>query len=449
MRSRFRWLIWLILPVLAVAGVQGFYWFQVKRSVDNLISSISPIAQVSYQQISAWAFQDVSLTGMRVRLNSGKPLLSAEQLSIGATNWLDLLSLDNALSSGVVSSSFFVSLDQLQLSSESFSLLKHQHVDNKDTPSLSTLLCPEETAFGRTPLEELGYKNIRGSATFLFDPSLQNNALRLVLKADFNQLAAGEIDLLVGQPGRVSLRREQLAASVIQQMRVSIKDQGINTRWRNRCAEQAGVEVANYSALYQDALNAWWALYGVNVSEDVLQSMVSLWQPNMSTQVRFEPAVPPSLSALTAIEGVEGVFSRAEVRWSVGAKLIEFTDAEWEVILQLYAGDVRSAARAMVTPDAIIEEPAGISEARLREIVPGVMPIRPPEKEKRFELTPFPELEGYIGSSIKVQTLFGREMDGVLVGVNSSGISIRRHIQQGKATIPVLRENISAVEVYR
>ena len=67
MRSRFRWLIWLILPVLAVAGVQGFYWFQVKRSVDNLISSISPIAQVSYQQISAWAFQDVSLTGMRVR----------------------------------------------------------------------------------------------------------------------------------------------------------------------------------------------------------------------------------------------------------------------------------------------------------------------------------------------------------------------------------------------
>ena len=449
MRSRLKWFIWLCLPVLIAAGLQGFYWYQVKRSVDNLIAIINPLANVSYEYVSAWAFQDVSLAKVRVRLASGNPLLSAEQLTIGSTSWLELLSLDSVLSSGDVSSSIFVSLHQLQISPESLHALNAPLGEAEGVQPLSTLLCPEQAPFGQTPLEVLGYDKIRGDATFRVDPSPKNSALHLFLKADFSQLASAEVDLLIGQKGGVSLRREQLANSVIQQMKVSLRDQGLNVRWRDRCTDQASIELPDYGAMYKDALNAWWAFYGINVSDNVLQSMAAIWTPNIATQLRFEPASPPSLLKLAVIDNVEDVFSRAEVRLTVGDDLVEFSDDEWSVILQLYAGDVRSAARAMVTPDAVTQESESLDSTRLREIVPGVMPIRPPEKIKRYQLTPFPELSEYVGSSIKVQTLFGREMDGVLVSTNNTGISIRRHIQQGKATIPVLRENISAVRVYR
>jgi len=51
MRSRLKWFIWLCLPVLIAAGLQGFYWYQVKRSVDNLIAIINPLANVSYEYV--------------------------------------------------------------------------------------------------------------------------------------------------------------------------------------------------------------------------------------------------------------------------------------------------------------------------------------------------------------------------------------------------------------
>ena len=85
----------------------------------------------------------------------------------------------------------------------------------------------------------------------------------------------------------------------------------------------------------------------------------------------------------------------------------------------------------------------------MREIIPGVMPIRLQEKVKSYQATPFEELSSYVGSPIRLKTFFGNDMEGTLLSVSTSAVSIQHHVEQGRASFPVSKDKIASIEVYR
>ena len=58
------------------------------------------------------------------------------------------------------------------------------------------------------------------------------------------------------------------------------------------------------------------------------------------------------------------------------------------------------------------------------------------------------ELEQFEGKEVRLQTFLGRELDGVLLKVENKKIIMRRRVEQGLVTYPVMKTSIESIKVY-
>ncbi|WP_428035497.1 hypothetical protein [Amphritea sp.] len=69
--------------------------------------------------------------------------------------------------------------------------------------------------------------------------------------------------------------------------------------------------------------------------------------------------------------------------------------------------------------------------------------------EKRYESVSHEEISGYIGSWVKLETYFGRKVEGTLKSVDGNILYIDEHLGQGSASYPIDKTKLSGLKVLR
>jgi hypothetical protein len=450
-----RWLKWLLIPLilmLLLVGVQGYYWYQVKSDIDSLVASIRPFAKVEYGDISAAFLGEIALENITIQPNAYKEKISIQRLSLTSSSRAFFLTAHEQLRTGVLSDPVSLALTGVNydLNADYAKRLALSSSDSKNS-SLDTLVCGDARSIDRAALQAMGYRYLRGDIGLLLESSANKKLMKVRLESDFAQLIKAEMNLWLALRQGGTLRRDDLAKTAIQMFGMTISDLGYNQRWKAFCAQQEGGALEGYLERYRTALSQNLGSGDVQYEGDrLLGALVSARSNRSIVSVRLEPAVPLGLGQLASPGGADSLFSSAELALQVNGKVLELMDSEWQIMRELFGGNVRRAALAvMENKKAIVIQEKAPVVSPMREIIPGVMPIRPPEVKKSFVITPVDELAGYVGSAVKLRTFFGREMQGALVDVNANAISIRHQVEQGRATFPVSKDKIAFIEVYR
>lgn len=450
-----RWLKWLLIPlilILLVVGVQGYYWYQVKSDIDSLIASVRPFAKVEYGDISASFLGQISLDEITIQPHDSEEKITIEHALLASSSRTFFLTAHEQLRTGVLDDPVSVAL--LGLSYD----INADYAENlvlfstdPQKKSLDTLLCGETRAIDKTALQAMSYRYLQGDLHLMLESSANKKLIKVRLASELAQFMKGEVNLWLALHQGGTLRREDLAKTAIQMFGMTVSDLGYNQRWKTFCAQQEGIVEADYLGRYRSALAE--NLGDGNAEYQgarLLDALVSARSERSLVAARWEPATPLEVQKLASPQSGDALFSSAEFALQVNGKVLELLDQEWQVMHDLFGGDVRRAALAVVVNKKMGAQPVVLPTViSMKEIIPGVMPIRPPEVKKSFLETPVADLTRYVGSAVKLRTFFGRDMEGVLVDVTAEAISIRHQVEQGRATFPVAKDKIALIEVYR
>ncbi|WP_299201969.1 hypothetical protein [uncultured Amphritea sp.] len=69
--------------------------------------------------------------------------------------------------------------------------------------------------------------------------------------------------------------------------------------------------------------------------------------------------------------------------------------------------------------------------------------------EKRYESVSHEEIAAYVGSWVKLETYFGRKVEGTLKSVDGDILYIDEHLGQGSASYPIDKTKLSGLKVLR
>lgn len=442
-----KWLKWLLVPVclfVIVVGGQVFYSYKVKTGLDKFLASLSPFARITYEDISSIVTMPVVVKGITIQPNPYSDVILAKEAQFAFSDWSTGLDLHNQLQQGVVSDHMTLNLTGISYDlNADYAMPATEHQVNE--VSLNTLLCGKEARIDSEDLQAMGYGILQGNVQLMLEPSENRELVKVQLSSQVAGVAEGEMNIWLGVTGS-RLSRRELAGSSIRLFGLNLRDKGFNQRWQQYCSQQSG-ERDDYMTAYRSELEGW-LKKDFSVEEGLLNALVSIRSPGSIAAARLEPASPVKIGKLAAAGMHDNLFSRSDFAVQINGKVFEVKEQDWLVIKGLFAGNVREAAIAVMVdpPEEVVETE---KNNPLKEIVPGVIPIRAPLAEKSYQVTQISELSAYQGSSVKIKTFFGREMEGVLVDVSGNTVSIRRHIEQGKVTYPITKDKISNVEVYR
>lgn len=450
-----RWLKLLLIPLvlaLVLVGVQSYYWYQIKSDVDGLIASVRPFVKVEYEGISATFFGPIDLDNVTIQPSDYKEKISIKHISLASPSHTFFLTAHDQLHTGMLTEPVSLSLSGVSYDlNADYAKSLVLFSSGGSSKSLDTLLCGDTGYINQTALQAMGYRHLQGDLELLLDSSANEKLMKLRLRADVPEFMKADLNVwLALQQGGV-LKRETLDKAAIQVFGITISDLGYNQRWKAFCAQQEGSVVVDYLDHYRSALaenlgDGDVAYKGARL----LDALSSARSDRSIIAARWEPEVPLEIQMLTSPAGADSLFSGIGFALQVNGKVLALLEEEWQVMRALFGGNVRRVALAVVETKGGVVQPEVIKEVEPMEaIIPGVMPIRPPEQRKAFLETPVGDLANYVGSSIKLRTFFGSDMEGTLVDVAAGSISILHQVEQGRATFPVAKDKIALIEVYR
>jgi hypothetical protein len=455
-----RWLKWLSVPlvlILLVGGAQGYYWFQVRSGIDDFIVSIRPFVKVEYGNISASLLGGVDVNQITIQPAASKQKIAIQQVSLRAPSWAFFLTVKEQFRAGVLRESLALHLSGLRYDLEA-DYAQNSTIDSADSAdsadsqsnSLDMLLCGDTHHLNQKAMQAMGYHYLEGGLNLFLEPSANNKLMKVRVSVEFPELLKGEVDLWLALHQGGTLRREDLAKTAIQMLGITLSDLGYNQHWKTYCSQQAAIQPGLYLEHYRSALADKLGSKGQEADRRLLDAFASVRGVRSIVAARLEPAVPLELQVLASTEGGRSLFSSAELAIQVNGKVLELGERDWQVVRDLLGGDMRQAVLAVVKNEKTVPVVEKSPEVvYMKEIIPGVMPIRPPEVLKTFLKTPVDGLSHYVGSAVKLRTFFGRDLEGTLVGVTSDTISIKHQMEQGRATFPVAKDKIALIEVYR
>lgn len=94
------------------------------------------------------------------------------------------------------------------------------------------------------------------------------------------------------------------------------------------------------------------------------------------------------------------------------------------------------------------EERYKATQEAIQRAVRGVAATKT-EYKKTYQSVHHEQIGQYVGSRVKLETYFGRKVEGVLRRVKGNMIYIDQHIAQGSASYPIDKRKVSGLKVLK
>ena len=444
MRLWQKWLLMCLVPVFLVVSVIAAYQYQVKASIEDFFHSLKPIARIGYGDINTSISGHVSITDLKIQPLKYQNVITLRELSFDLPSAVFVFTGKSQLQEGILSAPFLFSLTGLDYD------LEADYALDSGSTNESSDQCLQGGVDVRL-LQSLGYQHVRGDIKISFIPDLQSNILNIGLSANLSELAQAQFDLrLLVNEGRF-FNRAALAKAGVETLNLAVNDSGYNPRWLEYCSTKQELTKDELLQHYREGLVNQLGLDEQQDNTRLLDSLVNVKMSGAQVAAHLKVAPPVSIERLVGMDGVDLVLANADFNLQANGRVLDISDADWNTLRTLFADNVRKAAMVVVNKEEapLVDKPKKSAAPEMREIIPGVMPIRLQEKVKTYQATSFEELSSYIGSPIRLKTFFGNDMEGTLLSVSTSAVSIQHHVEQGRASFPVSKDKIASIEVYR
>ncbi len=430
----------ILLLLIVALGLYGFYYYQVKSTVDRQIQQMTPFVNAQYNSLTVNPFGLISLNTVNVSL-MGQPGIVIDRISL-TSDPLFFMQFESRVNRGEWPESLALAVEGLNVDFSMPLFLMLDQLANSDTYGTqpSALGCGTVKQFDMTALRMMGMRQGR----FDLFLNLRNPAaapLNLQLLA--NMYGWGEMLIDLDIEGDVSLNQFATASPNLQRLNLSFRDAGFNQRRNQFCSMQSGMPIAEYLEEHRSLVRDWIAQTQLPISHDLIEAYLQLSEPNASASVQLttaglDMAVMQSPDALFTelLNGLTITVNNQRLMVDAESTLLMFELLQQPVVT--------------TAPEVIEQAPADPNAPR---VMPGVasppVTAAPVAVPRRYQQTPPEDLVNYIGHPVRFFTSFGKRVDGILVSVDGTTVRVAERVQHGVAQYPVEMDSIQATEVYR
>jgi len=431
----------LLLSVLSIllclAG--GSYWlyqYQSKSFVTDLIGQFLPVARIDVADITVDFKGNIIIKGLKIAPIGYQDVVQIEQVHIVSGSALTLLKAGSWFK-GEMPDSLRVQFSSLIFSIDS-DFMRSDRRNSSDLGSEKTLwglACTEEVNF-TSIVTNLGLRRVLVDVQVNIESVNGGRVLKSNVAVSAPGLAKGLFEFELNSKSPLSFyERSVLSKTEISRALLSITDAGFNLKRLKYCAKKEQLSEADYPEYFIASVQQKISQDQQADSRELQSSVMAFFKPRASVVLRLQPKGRLLFSQV--LNADFQLLNRDDILLSVNAKK---TSTRY---LPLLSGHF--VERQTVETESVIEESETIVAVK-EELIAS----RAPEKSRpRYHSVDIDSLIEFKGKKIRLRTQLGKEIDGVLLEVDNRKIIMRRRVEQGLVTYPVLKENIASIKVYR
>ena len=430
-------LVLVSLLLAAVGGAYLFYQYKTKQLVVELLGYFLPIAEVSVNQIEVDFFGKVQLDRIQVAPRGFKDTLSIDRVDVITQGPWALLtsgdwfkdSLPNNLNlqlTGIIFSlnSDFISVDQ------------HPEKTGKSR-SIWGLACSNERG---QEGDFIALANRLSMAKLVFDASIEIDSdssqklLKSTITFDSPGLVRGFFEFALASELPLNFQDSAVLRQInISNMLLNVTDTGFNIKRLKYCARQEGIAESRYPDFLRASINLKMLNNDGQSTEELDQSIMTFFKPRTNVVLGLTAKEPIYLP--TIFDPRFDIFKVQNLSLLVSGNRIStryLTLLKGQLIAQVLEQVEIEAEKEVLLAD--------IKQKVSKNVKQPIGPI--------FRKVAVDELEQFEGKEVRLQTFLGRELDGVLLKVENKKIIMRRRVEQGLVTYPVMKTSIESIKVY-
>jgi len=431
-------LLWSVLSILlcAVGSSYWLYQFQSKSFITDLIEQFSPVANINVADITVDLKGNIIIKGLKIAPIGYQDVVQIEQVNIVSGSALSLLQADSWFKGGMPDSL------RLQFSSLIFSIdsdfMRSDHRQASIQASQRTLwglACTEEVNF-TSIVTNLGLRRVLVDVQVNIESVNGGRVLKSNVAVSAPGLAKGLFEFELNSKAPLSFyERGVLGKTEISRALLSITDAGFNLKRLKYCAKKEEVTEGDYPDYFLASVQAKMIEDQQADSQELHKSVLAFFRPRASVVLRLQPKGRLLFSQV--LNSNFQLLNRDDLLLSVNANKASTR------YLPLLGGQI--IERQVFAAESVVEE----TEEKVI-IQEKLLSRKEVEKSRpRYHSIDLANLVDFKGKKIRLRTQLGKEIDGVLLKVDDRKIVMRRRVEQGLVTYPVLKENIASIKVYR
>ncbi|MDH4553742.1 hypothetical protein E8F11_00885 [Pseudomonas sp. BN417] len=415
---------WGLLSVLAVGLIIKLsLWWSVRSIMDDAISKLSPVMDITYGGITSSFDGRVGLEKLQLRVPAMGDSLQVQQAELKFKSLGELLSFKERLAEGKFPEQMSVSLKGLALEVHGpfMQQLYDTPAERSVFTAMSEVACGPVRNIGTSELLEMGYRTLETDAEFsyLFQPGAQK--LSLNLTSDTRDMGEVRLSLSLSnmseKPGDLRVNPPHLSSVIFE-----LNDNQYQRKLQQFCAGKLGLSADAY---LQTAMQRF---------DSVLRSQrIALGQPMLDAYGRYLKD-PQSLRVeLTPSEGMA---------WDG----LQFFDAK-DVVTMLKPAVLVNQELVQPVEFAWVDPAARNEPAALEKITAAQENEEVARAVQQYEFVNVADLPSYAGKRLQFITFDGAYYQGVLHKVANGKAYLSVQFGSGTAEMFLRLEKIDKVRV--
>ncbi|MNF61331.1 hypothetical protein D3C84_429740 [compost metagenome] len=415
---------WGLLSVLAVGLIIKLsLWWSVRSIMDDAISKLSPVMDITYGGITSSFDGRVGLENLQLRVPAMGDSLKVLQAELKFKSLGELLSFKERLAEGKFPEQMAVSLKgiALEVHGPFMQQLYDTPAERSVFTSMSEVACGPVRNIGTNEMLEMGYRTLETDAEFsyLFQPGAET--LSLNLTSDTRDMGEVRLSLSLSnmseKPGDLRVNPPHLSSVIFE-----LNDNQYQRKLQEFCAAKLGQSADAY---LQTAMQQF---------DSVLRSQrIALGQPMLDAYGRYLKD-PQSLRVeLTPSEGMA---------WDG----LQFFDAK-DVVAMLKPAVLVNQELVQPVEFAWVDPAARNEPAALEKITAAQENEEAARAVQQYEFVNVADLPSYAGKRLQFITFDGAYYQGVLHKVENGKAYLSVQFGSGTAEMFLRLEKIDKVRV--
>ena len=298
-------IIWaILLGAVGYGGSKLLLHHKVEKGVDGAVLMMSPFVNIEYDGVSSTMTGELTVDGIRARINGFKDEIYIERLGIDTPSYFALLNLSDATENvqspddmipdyfGFIAEGVHMKVDADYFRKLHGEIMKQVQATDTDDPAVA---CTGKYGFSPDVLARLGYSEQVVSVSAHFHRGDSSYSVSLASSVEDMWAVDAELTLagdMVSEMSKGSRYRPRMSA-----MRVEYVDQSLNERVENYCA-RLGLSQDEIIVAQLDKLQHFGKENGIEFDEYVIEPYTEFLKGKSTLVVTADPTEPVSISQI-------------------------------------------------------------------------------------------------------------------------------------------------------
>lgn len=462
----------LLLPLIVIVVVTVYYRQQVQQAVDSALALMPATVRLDYDSLSGDIDGLVTLQDVVFSQTDSATRLSVDRVLIHTSGWQYLLQAGDQLAQGVWPQQIRVELQgvEFQLNPANTQLADRLLVSvlpQTEAISLLAMACGGHKPLSFQQLHEMGVGRLQGGLAISYRYDSNTGAAN----ADISFHPENMFVLALSMEG--VMPATQLTSALfdafplkLKQLQVEYRDKGYHQRRNSYCAGLDDDIVSQYMKIHGSRVRENLTQQGWKVPLRVATDYRVMMAGDGGFQLDLRPVEPLAFDnqSWQEVQDLESqkLLRRLNLVLKINQRPIDllamlpttrYQSPEVIALLQQteeYApgagvteGEQGNNSSQKLSPDKLRRQQ---TQALLRNAMKGAAQNTP--SERSFKAVEVAEVGRHVGNRIRLETYFGRRVEGTLQRIEGKMLYVTQHLEQGSAVYPIDKTKLSELEVW-